>query len=145
MVKKKRNQEGLNTETGREKNEPEVTQQVNRKAMERHFLSIDQVIGHEDSVTGKKKMHSSWIICMYPISVQYWQWPTVSLVCFFHCIFFPSIKIENSVRSTLLAKESGLYITWLCWLISVKPKMPVKDTLLKYYLGFKSLPDISAA
>lgn len=55
MVKKKRNQEGLNTETGREKNEPEVTQQVNRKAMERHFLSIDQVIGHEDSVTGKKK------------------------------------------------------------------------------------------
>lgn len=59
MVKKKKNQEGLNTETGREKNEPEVTQQINSKAMERHFLSIGQVIGHEEIITGKKKMHSS--------------------------------------------------------------------------------------
>lgn len=122
------NQQGLNTETGIERNRPEVKEQVNSKGIDRQFLclSIDWVIGHKESVTGKKKIHKSWIICIYPISVQYWQWPTISLVCFLYCIFVPCINIENSIRTTLLARESGLCITWLCWPLSVKLKCQSK-------------------
>lgn len=46
---------------------------------------------------------------MHPMSIQYWQRPTVSLVCFFHYIFVPSINIENSIRAALLARVKPLH------------------------------------